>query len=189
MLIFAVEGFDTDMYQVALPSVSGAVSPSTATVWPTKFSAWVFCAVCCSDTSVESWVLDLSCCSTWANCTSCWVNWLVSSGSSGFWFFSCVVSSVRKVWKLSAIPVVVVDVLVVLVLVAAAGAETTGAAVVASTAMVLSSDSDVDAAAGSQHAAVVAARRNGGNDGVFAHDHTMRLAPGLMTVLAVLLAR
>src|SRR4051794_10550131 len=102
MLIFAVEGFDTDMYQVALPSVSGAVSPSTATVWPTKFSAWVFCAVCCSDTSVESWVLDLSCCSTWANCTSCWVNWLVSSGSSGFWFFSCVVSSCRKVWKLPA---------------------------------------------------------------------------------------
>ena len=30
------------------------------------------------------------------------MNWLVSSGSSGFWFLSCVVSSVRKVWKLPA---------------------------------------------------------------------------------------
>ena len=27
---------------------------------------------------------------------------MVSSGSSGFWFLSCVVSSVRKVWKLVA---------------------------------------------------------------------------------------
>ena len=42
------------------------------------------------------------CCSTPANCTSCWVNWLVSSGSSGFWFFSCVVSSVRNVVKFDA---------------------------------------------------------------------------------------
>src|SRR5260221_9850040 len=50
-----------------------------------------------------NWSLDLSCCSTEANCTSCAVNWLVSSGSSGFWFLSCVVSSVRNVSKLPAI--------------------------------------------------------------------------------------
>jgi hypothetical protein len=30
------------------------------------------------------------------------VNWLVSSGSSGFWFFSCVVSRVRNDWKFAA---------------------------------------------------------------------------------------
>jgi hypothetical protein len=48
---------------------------------------------------------DLICCSTDANCTSCWVNWLVSRGSSGFWFFSCVVSSSRKASKFSAIVV------------------------------------------------------------------------------------
>src|SRR5690606_24982254 len=48
--------------------------------------------------------LVFSCCSTPVNCTSCWVNWLVSSGSSGFWFLSCVVSSCRKVSKLSAMP-------------------------------------------------------------------------------------
>ena len=58
-----------------------------------------------SDTKVVSWSFDFICCSTWANCTSCWVNWLVSSGSSGFWFLSCVVSNCRKVVKLLAIMV------------------------------------------------------------------------------------
>ena len=48
------------------------------------------------------WVFIFICCSTPANCTSCWVNWLVSSGSSGFWFFSCVVSKVRNDWKFAA---------------------------------------------------------------------------------------
>jgi hypothetical protein len=39
------------------------------------------------------------------------VNWLVSSGSSGFWFCNCVVSSVRKVWKLPAsVPLLSADV-------------------------------------------------------------------------------
>jgi hypothetical protein len=33
----------------------------------------------------------------------------VSSGSSGFWFCSWVVSSVRKVWKLPAIELFAVD--------------------------------------------------------------------------------
>ena len=46
--------------------------------------------------SVASESLVLSCCWTPANSTSCWVNWLVSSGSSGFWFCNCVVSNVRK---------------------------------------------------------------------------------------------
>src|SRR5580704_6629743 len=64
-----------------------------------------------------------TCCSTDANSTSCWVNWLVSSGLSGSWFCNCVVSSVRKVLKLpasscdpttpAACAVLVVDVVVV----------------------------------------------------------------------------
>jgi len=52
--------------------------------------------------------LALIACSTWLNETSCWVNWLVSSGESGSWFLSCVVSSVRKVLK--SVPNPVVDV-------------------------------------------------------------------------------
>jgi hypothetical protein len=64
----------------------------------------------------------------------------VSSGSSGFWFWSCVVSSVRKVWKLSAIPVVAVDdaVLLELLLLPVPGAEVIVVGMVASTAMVTS---------------------------------------------------
>jgi len=82
--------------------LNAAVEPSTTAVLPTKVSAWVACVVCCRAISEASWSLVLSCCSTAANCTSCWVNWLVSSGSSGFWFCSCVVSICRKVWKLPA---------------------------------------------------------------------------------------
>ena len=89
--------------QVALLLVSGAVLPLTTAVLPTNPSAWVDCVVCCSDTRVASELLVLSCCCTPANSTSCWVNWLVSSGSSGFWFCNCVVSSSRKLWKLPAI--------------------------------------------------------------------------------------
>jgi hypothetical protein len=68
------------------------------------------------------------------------VNWLVSSGSSGFWFCSCVVSSVRKVWKLSAIPVVAVEdvLLLLLELELVEGAEATVAGMVASTDMAIS---------------------------------------------------
>src|SRR5262245_40660109 len=47
-------------------------------------------------------VFMLICCSTEANSTNCCVNWLVSSGSSGFWFCSCVVRSCRNVLKLPA---------------------------------------------------------------------------------------
>src|SRR6201995_3408672 len=89
--------------QVADELVSELVLPLTTAVLPTNCSAWVDCAVCCNDTNVCSEELALSCCSTPANSTSCWVNWLVSSGSSGFWFCSCVVRSCRKVWKLPAI--------------------------------------------------------------------------------------
>src|SRR3569833_646079 len=56
-------------------------------------------AVACTSDDRKS--LVLSCCSTPENSTSCWVNWLVSSGSSGFWILSCVVSSCRNVSKLS----------------------------------------------------------------------------------------
>jgi hypothetical protein len=65
------------------------------------------------------------------------VNWLVSSGSSGFWFWSWVVRRVRKVWKLSAIPgvavVAVVDFELELL-----GVATTGVGMVASTDMAIS---------------------------------------------------
>jgi hypothetical protein len=49
-----------------------------------------------------------------------------------------VVSSVRKVWKLSAIPVVAVEAVLLLVAVPVPGAETTVVGMVASTAMALS---------------------------------------------------
>src|SRR5882724_744077 len=122
-----------------------------------------------------NWSFDLSCCSTPANCTSCWVNWLVSSGSSGFWFFSCVVSSVRKVWKLSAMPVVAVEAVEVLSAVVVPGAATTVVGIVASTDMVNSSDFDVYAAARSEHAAICASRDWRG-DGVFFNDQAMCVA-------------
>src|SRR5689334_13391886 len=105
--MLTVDAVGTLSSQVALEFDSAAVLPATTAVLPTNCSACVACAVCCSDTSVESESLDLSCCSTPANSTSCWVNWLVSSGSSGFWFCSCVVSSVRKVWKLPAMVLLV----------------------------------------------------------------------------------
>jgi len=63
----------------------------------------------------------------------------VSSGSSGFWFCNWVVNKVRKVWKLSAIPVVAVeDVVVFDPGVVVPGAETTGAGMDASTDMAFS---------------------------------------------------
>src|ERR1700739_3950549 len=83
--------------------LSMAVLPLTTAFLPTNDSAWVDCAVCCSDTSVLSESLVLSCSWTPANSTSCWVNWLVSSGLRGSWFSSCVVNSVRNCWKLPAI--------------------------------------------------------------------------------------
>src|SRR5882757_11074547 len=165
----------TSSFQCAWAAlVRAAVSPSTTAVLPTKPSACVDCADCCSAASSE---LVLSCCSTPANCTSCWVNWLVSSGSSGFWFCNCVVSSVRKVWKLSAIPGVVVEAVVVVVFVLVVdGADTTVPGIVASTAMVISSDLDIDAAARSEHAAIGSSRDRRGNGVVFADDQAVGVA-------------
>src|ERR1700736_5151596 len=143
--------------QVALPLVSPAVLPLTTAVLPTNPSAWVDCAVCCKDTSVASESLVLSCCWTPANSTSCWVNWLVSSGLSGFWFCNCVVSSVRNVWKFpaSVAPVVELsdaaeldedEVFVV--------PETTGLATLADVVIAVSSNSDVHTAARTEYPAV-----------------------------------
>jgi hypothetical protein len=61
---------------------------------------------------------------------------LVSSGSSGFWFWSWVVSKVRKVWKLSAIPGVAVEAVVDFELVT--GVATTCVGVAVSTDMAIS---------------------------------------------------
>src|SRR4051812_10115382 len=134
-----------------------------------------------------------NCCSTPANCTSCWVNWLVSSGESGFWFCSCVVSSVRKVWKLPASVAPVddpsefdeddeEDVCVV--------PETTAGAVAAFVVVMVeySSHSDVDAAARSEHAAVAAPDGRSSNGVVLADDQPAGIA-AIVVVLAGLLAR
>ena len=43
--------------------------------------------------------LESICCSTWLYITSCWVKVIGSIGLVGSWFFSCVVSRVRKVEK------------------------------------------------------------------------------------------
>src|ERR1700691_3460156 len=104
MVTLTFEALGTLSSHVAVPPLaSAAVLPLTTAVLPTNPSAWVDCAVCCRDTSVASESLVLSCCWTPANSTDCWVNWLVSSGSSGFWFCNCVVSKVRQLWKLPAI--------------------------------------------------------------------------------------
>jgi hypothetical protein len=62
---------------------SASVEPFTTTVAPTSDSACVVSALCCSDTRVANESFVFICCSTWANSTSCWVNWLVSIGLSG----------------------------------------------------------------------------------------------------------
>ena len=103
MLMVAVPVLSGVKVQLALPPFSLAVEPSTVTVEPSSPIACVICAVCCKAINWVSDVFMLICCSTWANWTSCWVNWLLSRGSSGFWFCSCVVSSWRNCWKLLAI--------------------------------------------------------------------------------------
>src|SRR4051795_4748043 len=187
-----LEFFSTPRFQVAALLVSFVVAPSTTAVLPTKPSACVDCAVCCSETSEVSWSLVLSCCSTPANCTSCCVNWLVSSGSSGFWFCSCVVSSVRKVWKLPASVAPVFE--------PRLGfdedfgrsvvPETTDGAVAAFVVVMIeySSHSDVDAAARSEHAAVAAPDRGRGNCVLVADDQPAGVA-AIVVVLAGVLAR
>ncbi len=98
----AVDGLSTAKLQEAAPFASFVVVPSTVAVDPRKLIAEVVCVTFCSATSAVSCWFMLICCSTPANCTSCWVNWLVSSGSSGFWFFNCVVRSCRNVSKFPA---------------------------------------------------------------------------------------
>src|ERR1700691_3848393 len=144
------------------PELSAAVLPLTTAVLPANPSAWVDCAVCCSDTRVASESLVLICCWTPANSTSCWVNWLVSRGSSGFWFCNCVVSSVRKLWKLPAICEDASALAAAAELAADEDEDEAGGVVVADTtegatlfvAMTVSSNPDVDAAARSERAAV-----------------------------------
>ena len=60
--------------QVASPLVSGGGGAGHHRGLADEFSAWVDCAVCCSETSVASESLVLSCCWTPANSTNCWVN-------------------------------------------------------------------------------------------------------------------
>src|SRR4051812_7977276 len=190
MVIATLEFFSTPRFQVAALLVSFVVAPSTTAVLPTKPSACVDCAVCCSDTSEVSWSLVLSCCSTPANCTSCWVNWLVSSGSSGFWFCSCVVSRVRKVWKLPASVESAVLASVPpgeFVFVAGSGVVPEPPDGVTDAVMSVSSTPDVDAAARSGQAAVASSRHCRGNAVVFADDQPLRVAVGL--VAAVLAGR
>src|SRR5580704_14659984 len=169
--------------QVALPLVSPAVLPLTTAVLPTNPSAWVDCAVCCKDTSVASESLVLSCCWTPANSTSCWVNWLVSSGSSGFWFCNCVVSSCRKLWKFPAIcweaKELADDADELEDEPAGNGVvpETIGLAVVADVpAMLLSLHCNIHAAVCAEHAAIGAAGRRRCGRGIFADNQTLRVA-------------
>src|SRR5271170_6181478 len=78
------------------------VEPATATLVPRNCIACVASLVCCNEISVCRLVFISTCCCTEVNSTNCWVNWLVSSGSSGSWFCNCVVNSVRNELKLSA---------------------------------------------------------------------------------------
>src|SRR5262245_52443099 len=176
-----------------MPLLSWAVSPATTTVEPTRPIAWVACVVCCRAISVVSCWFMLICCSTCANWTSCWVNWLVSSGSSGFWFLSCVVRSRRKVSKLparvlrstacdtgDAVPAVVAAVTEGVI---------GGMALVAG--MVWSADADIDAAAAAKEPAV-AGRYHVDRREVGIGDHEPRrvvIAAGLMTARKTLVAQ
>ncbi len=102
MFTVAVDGLSTEKLHEAAPFESLVVAPSTVAVEPRKLialAAWL--AFCKFTSEVSCWFM-LICCSTPANDTNCWVNWLVSSGSSGFWFFSWVVSNVRNVSKFCA---------------------------------------------------------------------------------------
>src|SRR3954453_7197264 len=186
MVMSTVASLGTLRCQVADEFVMVPVVPSTRAVLPTKPSAWVACVVCCRVTSWDSESLVLSCCSPPANCTSCWVNWLVSSGSSGFWFWSCVVSSVRKVWKLPASVAPVVEPRLDEDDFGRSVVPETTVGAVAEFVVVIceySSHSDVDAAARSEHAAVAAAYGRGGSCVFVADDQ-----PACVAVIVVALA-
>src|SRR4051812_48667100 len=158
MVTVADTGRGTLKLQFAWPFASCAVWPLTATVEPTKASAVVACALCSIEIRVCSWLFCFTCCSTCANDTSCWVNWLVSSGSSGFWFFNCVVSSCRNVSKLPAMVWVstapVTDAVPVAAAVWAAWTVEVIGVMAAIDGSSQTSDSDIDGVAGDQHAPV-----------------------------------
>src|ERR1700742_4842799 len=75
--------------------------------------------------------LVLICCSTWLYITSCWVNSLESIGLVGSWFFSWVVSKVRKVEKLLDRSAIASGWLVLVVLAVVAGVDVAGVTVMA----------------------------------------------------------
>src|SRR5262249_27431317 len=126
--------------------------------------------------------------STEANCTSCWVNWLVSSGSSGFWFCSWVVSSVRKVWKFPASVAPLLELIEELPDPAGSGVVPETATVPATAsvpAMTASLHLDIHAAVRSEHAAIGPAR-NGGRDHLVLADHQpLGIAARLIVVVLV----
>src|ERR1700744_741486 len=93
--------------------------------------------------------LVLSCCSTPVICTSCWVNWLESSGAVGSWFCNCVVSSVRKVLKLLVRLSRPAEVALETVFEAGVvGVVAGGVVVVGAVTVMVSSDPDIDAGRG-----------------------------------------
>src|SRR4029079_15476998 len=105
MLTVALAGLGDEKVHTVLPELPRwVVAPLMTTVLPTKSSADEACAVFCRVTSVSSWSLERSRYSTRARGTSCCVNWLLSSGSSGCWFCNCVVSNCRNCVKFWAMP-------------------------------------------------------------------------------------
>src|SRR5690348_15316168 len=134
-------------------------------VLPTAGSRLTSWLAVCIETSCCSFVLVAIACSTWLKPTSSWVNWLVSSGDVGSWFWSCVVSILRKVVKSLPNPVVGV--------VVAAGAAAAGVAPVLELTVgivigaLLSSDADVERAE-------MAARDGGGGDARRGVDRAQR---------------
>ena len=83
MVMVAVAGLVALIVHDAWPLARLALEPLTTTVAPTSASACVACALCCNVTKMLKESFDFICCSTCANSTSCWVNWLVSMGESG----------------------------------------------------------------------------------------------------------
>ena len=65
---------EAEKLQDAFPLASWVDDPSTVAVDPRKLIALVVWFAFCSATSEVSCWFMLICCSTLANCTSCWVN-------------------------------------------------------------------------------------------------------------------
>src|SRR3569623_314187 len=101
MLTVTVEASEMLQFTCAMLLTSSERTPEAVTGLLILLTALDLVVVALACTCDDRIALGLSCCSTPENSTSCWVNWFVSSGSSGFWFLSCVVSSCRNVSKLS----------------------------------------------------------------------------------------